>query len=280
MEKVRATQIALKALQTRKATLGIGAHQPVCPYVLAEAMGFDLRFVNIPSFEGMYLADEHVILISSDRPEGRKRFSCAHEIGHHVLGHGTFIDEVLENGSDSQEEAEANLFASFLLMPSSLVTGAIKRYGKTPETLTHVDVYTLSNYFGVSYLALVTHLYFNLKQIDRSNYQKLSKVDLKKVRKLLLPTAAAGQIVNVADWWQDKVIDIEVGDFVTLHNQCTIEQPHLFKRNLSNNQLVLEATASGIAKAYSSSGWSSFIKISRKKFTGLYQFRYEEEEED
>ena len=107
MNKVRANQIVAKALQTRKKFLNAGANSPICPYNLAEAMGFDIRFVNIPSFEGMYLADDGVILISADRPEGRKRFTCAHEIGHHVLGHGTVIDEIIGSGPDKEIEKEA-----------------------------------------------------------------------------------------------------------------------------------------------------------------------------
>lgn len=110
MNKARANEIALKALKVRKKFLGIGVHLPVCPYMLCDAIGLDLRFVKIPSFEGMYFANQKLVLISSDRPEGRKRFSCAHEIAHHILEHGTIIDEIISQGSNKQEEGGGGFF--------------------------------------------------------------------------------------------------------------------------------------------------------------------------
>ena len=121
MNKVRANQIAAKALQTRRNYLYVAPNVPICPFNLAEAMGFDVRFVDIPSLEGMYLADDLTILIGSLRPEGRKNFTCAHEIGHHILGHGTAIDEILNALPDKTIEQEADFFAAMLLMPLSAV---------------------------------------------------------------------------------------------------------------------------------------------------------------
>ncbi len=113
MNKVRANQIAAKALQIRKNYLYAGPSIPICPFNLAEAMGFDVRFVKISSFEGMYLSDKLIILIGAERPEGRKNFTCAHEIGHHVLGHGTVIDEVLNVTPDKVIEQEADFFQQY-----------------------------------------------------------------------------------------------------------------------------------------------------------------------
>ena len=72
IKKIRANQIAIQALRTRK-YLSATANSPICPYNLADAMGFDIRFVKISSFEGMYLADENMILVSAERPEGNCR---------------------------------------------------------------------------------------------------------------------------------------------------------------------------------------------------------------
>ncbi len=72
IKKIRANQIAIQALRTRK-YLSVNANSPICPYNLADAMGFDIRFVKISSFEGMYLADENMILVSAERPEGNCR---------------------------------------------------------------------------------------------------------------------------------------------------------------------------------------------------------------
>jgi Zn-dependent peptidase ImmA (M78 family) len=57
---------------------------------VAQQLGVEVRFTKISSMEGMYLRqDAPVILIASERPAGRQRFSCAHELGHHAFGDGT-----------------------------------------------------------------------------------------------------------------------------------------------------------------------------------------------
>ena len=147
MDRVRLNQIASKALRTRKKYLNVGPQYPICPYALAESMGLDVRFVRISSFEGMYIANQGLILISAERPEGRKRLTCAHEIGHNVLGHGTVIDEILECGSDKDQESDADFFASVLLAPSSALQATLNRYGKGAQEISEKDIYVLSKYF-------------------------------------------------------------------------------------------------------------------------------------
>jgi Zn-dependent peptidase ImmA (M78 family) len=279
VEKVRANLIAAKAIQTRKKYLNLAPYHPVCPYVLSEAMGFDLRFVNIPSFEGMYISEEHLILISAERPEGRKRFTCAHEIGHHVLGHGTVIDEIIKSGSDKEKEVEADFFAGILLMPSSSVSSAIRRYGKQYHTLDQQDAYILSKYFGVSYKAFITQLHYNLKLIDNATYQNLAKRKPQDIRKTIYDVDTNGQIIVIGDWWQEKAIDLEVNDHIIAHNNIHIDGPLILETIKVDGKNILKALSPGITRIYTDSGWSCFVKISRKKFNGLFQFKYEEDEE-
>ena len=68
------------------------ANVPLCPFDLAGEIGIEVRFVDIPSLEAMYVDDgTPKILIGADRPAGRQRFGCAHELGHHAFGHGTHV---------------------------------------------------------------------------------------------------------------------------------------------------------------------------------------------
>src|SRR5262245_50631313 len=65
---------------------------PICPFDLAEQIGIEVRFVGISSLEAVYVHDgTPMILIAADRPPGRQRFSCAHELGHYTFGHGTHL---------------------------------------------------------------------------------------------------------------------------------------------------------------------------------------------
>lgn len=69
------------------------------------------------------------ILINSDKPRARRRFTIAHELGHlalgHLLGGQVIVDETV--GGKSPEEKQANTFAAGLLMPAEGVRGAVKR---------------------------------------------------------------------------------------------------------------------------------------------------------
>lgn len=279
MQRVRAAQIASKALKARKTYMGIGAHVPVCPYSLCEAMGLDLRFVKIASFEGMYVANQNLILISSDRPEGRKRFTCAHEIGHHELGHGTVIDEMVTHGSDKQEEEEADLFAGMLLMPSSAVTRALTRYDVAADKMQNNDAYILSKYFGVSYQAFIFHIYRNLRLITYRQYQSLKNTELSEVREFISGVSTKSQVFSVGNWWDEKAIDLEVGDLVVSGDTLSIDGPMIIDELYHNfSHYVYKAVSPGIARLYSYH-WSCFAKVSRHKFQGFFQYKYDEEEE-
>lgn len=278
MEKIRATQVSTKALKIRKQYLGSEPHQPICPYALCDAMGLDLRFVKIPSFEGMYIAEENLVLISSDRPEGRKRFTCAHEIGHHVLGHGTIIDEIVETGSNNEEEQEADHFACVLLMPPSAVSRMLQRYGVTAENMSPCDAYSLSKYFGVSYSAFLSHIFINLRIINYKKYQDLKKKKLPSIRKSLSGLTTNAQIVSVGEWWDDRAVDIEVGDYVVSQSPLHIDGPEILTNVSHTEKFIYQAVRPGITRIYSDS-WSCFAKVSRYKFHGFYQYRYDEDEE-
>lgn len=278
MERIRAIQIASKALKTRKTYLGVGLHTPICPYSLCESMGLDLRFVRIPSFEGMYVANHNLVLISSERSEGRKRFTCAHEIGHHELGHETTIDEIVEHGSNKQEEQEADFFAGMLLMPSSAINRTLNRYGAVVEKLESNDAYILSRYFGVSYEAFIFHIHRNLRFINHKQYRKLKNIKLVDIRKSISGTTTKSQVFLIGDWWDEKAIELEVGDIVVSKKSLSIDGPQIFKK-LTQESFghMYEAVSPGITRLFNDN-WNCFSKISRQKFQGFFQYKYDEEE--
>lgn len=65
----------------------------------------------------------YIILINSREPPKRQRFTCAHELGHILLGH---VDELGKAYRDPQTddnpyERDANIFASRLLAPAIIL---------------------------------------------------------------------------------------------------------------------------------------------------------------
>ena len=279
MLKTRANQIVAKALKTRKKYLSASSNTPICPYNLADAMGFDIRFVKINSFEGMYLAEEGVILISAERPEGRKAFTCAHELGHHILGHGTIIDEIIEVGSDKEIEKEADFFASMLLMPPSVVKRAVNDTGANFNNLTNEQVYILSKYLGVSYLALINQMHFSLSLIDRNSYNRLKQGKLPQIKQNLLQRKTDAEVFVVGNWWRERAIDVSVGDHLIFDEVITIEGSSLDDSSDGSERIVYQAIKPGITKISNNNGWSAFVRVSKRKFVGMYQYMHEEDVE-
>jgi Zn-dependent peptidase ImmA (M78 family)/transcriptional regulator with XRE-family HTH domain len=94
------------------------------------------------------------VLINSDKPRLRRRFTIAHELGHLTLGHlhggELVIDETVRGRSPC--EREANAFAAGLLMPEEGVVGGWqrlqRRLGERPGPIDWIVWLAAS--FGVS----------------------------------------------------------------------------------------------------------------------------------
>jgi len=89
-------QALAKSAATRALRIRAEVHakpwEAIDVFDVAQQLGVEVRFTKISSMEGMYLRqDAPVILIASERPAGRQRFSCAHELGHHAFGDGTRV---------------------------------------------------------------------------------------------------------------------------------------------------------------------------------------------
>jgi len=96
-----------------------------------------------------------LIRVKSNIPEiGRKRFAIAHELGHWELHQGVSQllacteDDMVASCKTSVPEAEANYFASGLLMPTRLFTA---RTGGTSLSVALIS--ELANHFGASFTA-------------------------------------------------------------------------------------------------------------------------------
>lgn len=108
------------------------------------------------------------VLINSDKPRVRRRFTIAHELGHlalgHLLGGQVIVDETVRG--KSPHEQQANAFAAGLLMPAEGVHGTVgrlkERLGDPPDPLEWI-VWLVAS-FGVSEQAAAYRL-ANLRMI-------------------------------------------------------------------------------------------------------------------
>jgi len=117
---------------------------------------------------GLLLPARWEIWVRRDEPAPRRRFTVAHEIGHHLLhSDGAAVlcrpaDVETAQGTERAREREANRFAAELLMPEAMVREDADRDGPNPIAL--------APRFGVSDVAmgfrLVTLGYMEALPVD------------------------------------------------------------------------------------------------------------------
>jgi len=146
---------ASKIFETLWASQGF----PVDPVSIAQKMGLQVLDTDLPaSVSGALIKEagkDPIIALHHTDHSNRKRFTCAHELGHYVSRIES-NDESVEyeyvdlrgpsaaNGTDP-EEVFANKFAANLLMPEKIIRN-LSKSGKS-----HFDI---AMFFGVSTEAL------------------------------------------------------------------------------------------------------------------------------
>jgi Zn-dependent peptidase ImmA (M78 family) len=138
-------QAAKTALEYRVRN-GLALDAPCDVYELIVRQSLELRFMEVKSLEGFYLSDGTAgqINVCGYRPAGLQRFTAAHELGHHVFGHGSTFDPQLDYAdrfsSVSAEERLAELFARYLLMPRRAVHKGLANIGADLKKLQSFEV--------------------------------------------------------------------------------------------------------------------------------------------
>jgi Zn-dependent peptidase ImmA (M78 family)/DNA-binding XRE family transcriptional regulator len=124
----------------------------------AERFGLYAFSLNLPSgFDGASLAVGRggVALINGGADPGRRRFTLAHEVGHHLLADEYSADFDVTAGAEERERL-INAFAIHLLMPRPSVGS---RWKELVGTLgVHGAAITVSAEYGVSWSASIPHL--------------------------------------------------------------------------------------------------------------------------
>lgn len=135
---------------------------PIDPVKIAASMGVKVLKSELPpEVSGAIIkqqGQDAIIYLSADDSDQRKRFTCAHELGHfyqHLgddkIGYVDLRHDTLSAAASQPEEIFANQFAAHLLMPET----EIKRRCRDSKV-------ELTAYFGVSAEALKYRL-MNLK---------------------------------------------------------------------------------------------------------------------
>ncbi|GLW58894.1 ImmA/IrrE family metallo-endopeptidase [Kitasatospora phosalacinea] len=122
---------------------------------------------------GLYVAADDggpACMLNAGLDEVEARHTLAHELGHHVLGHGTTLDHEVPSPQAwgegwPEHEKAAEVFASWFLMPLPAVRAALDLSGiRTPTAPEHA--YRIARWLGTPYATTVRHL-IRLKFITR-----------------------------------------------------------------------------------------------------------------
>lgn len=268
----------LAALRIRR-DAGIGLTSPLNIHDVAERHGVEVWLSPISSLEGFYCSSPGpMIILNSLRPEGRKAYTCAHEFGHHVFGHGTKADtQGVGLYSNNKEEFLVDCFAGFLLMPRAAVCHAFLVRGWNYRMPTPQQVYAIACLFGVGYTTLIHHMRASITLLDEK-----SADDLEKVRIQIIQSDLGGRtgssVIPVDENWVGRPVDITVGDRLLVPDQIQAEATCLFGPVEGTRGRFFEAKRPGVGRLRSHKGeWSAFVRVSRREYMGKSAYRFMED---
>lgn len=271
----------LKADQVRM-QLGLNMFQPINIFDACADLGLSVRFVDI-NMEGMYFKQKDgshpTIFLSNQRPLPRRCYSCAHELGHHVFGHGTKLDALSDQTgrSDAYDDDEllVDSFAGALLMPVAGIEAAFTKRKWIANQLSPVDLYTVCSMFGIGYHTLIYHCRSN-KVITEMKASSLLKVTPAKIFKSLFLSGTDNSHFKIIDNYSKlSVVDLEVSNYIILPPSVQIEGDHLQKKQVTTVGTGYLAIKPGIVRAASPDGsMGAFIRIQNFQYVGLAENRH------
>ena len=130
-------------------------------------LSVDVRYAELEEVSGLTFHSDrgNRILVNSSHAPTRRRFTLAHELGHHLLhpGHQLVVDsdvrvsrrDATSSLATQQQEIEANAFAAELLMPREFVRDHLSTLvGDSDEVDREQIVSELAGRFDVSQQAM------------------------------------------------------------------------------------------------------------------------------
>jgi Zn-dependent peptidase ImmA (M78 family) len=280
---------AMQAAAATRAKAKLNQAGPICIYGLCETLGVAVRFNNI-NMEGMYQRGRPPrIHLSARRPLPRRAYNCAHELGHHVFGHGSSIDELREDAKaqpwEDPKEFLADTFAGFILMPIIGLRRAFSVRGWTPETATPAQIFTIACEFGVGYGTLLTHLSAGVNMLSRGRTAALHRTTPKALRIDILGALTPEPLIVADRHRAAPILDAEVKTLLLLPAGTEATGGGLaFERDLAAGRLF-RAVKPGIFQA-GSGDWAVFVRVAPVQknepygYVGLAQYRHLEEDPD
>jgi Zn-dependent peptidase ImmA (M78 family) len=275
---------AMQAAVATRAKAKLDQVGPICVYELCETLGVVVRFNKI-NMEGMYQRGiPPRIHLSARRPLARRAYNCGHELGHHVFGHGSSIDELREDAKanpwDDPNEFLVDTFAGFIVMPIIGLRRAFTVRGLSPETATPAQLLTIACDFGVGYRTLLTHLAFSVNMLSRGRRIVLQRATPQSLRAEILGALTSEPLIVADQHRPGPTLDAEVETLLLLPPGTEVTGEGLaYERQFARGRLY-RAVRPGIVQANAPGAWSAFIRVAPKEYAGLARYRHLEEDPD
>lgn len=277
-------EAARRALQLRR-SLSVPREYAVNVFDIASSIGVEIQFLDLPSLEGMFYRgpDPKIILPSiRHRSRGRVAFSCAHELGHFDLGHGTRVDEYIVNRDEGPaerplEELTADTFAATFLMPRPAVLERFHCRGLILQDASPIQIFQAATELDVGYGTLCKHLRYALELVDNSWLASRTRVTPKQLRESIAPGLHCSRLVLLDQWWPHISIDLEVGDCIAVSSAGRLEAPPSFlKLQDYSSPVILRAQTAGEVQLTIDDRQFD-VRVARAGYVGLYKYRFLEE---
>ncbi|WPB79807.1 ImmA/IrrE family metallo-endopeptidase [Archangium violaceum] len=274
-----------KALEIREVG-ELDDESPICVYKLCEKLSVRVQFRAIASMEGMYVAGEPPqIYLSSLRPLGRRAFTCGHELGHHVFGHGSAIDELRKEDEAhpvfKPDEFLVNAFSGFLLMPQLGVRNAFRVRGWDLGSASPEQVFTVACHFGVGYETLANHLGYSINEISPTRVKELEKTKLPAIRRSLLGHPSDHPLIVADRHYQHPTLDVEVGTQVLMPAGVVADRSNLSLVEDLHGGRLFQAEKPGLVQVHDPKGaWAIIVRIARFQYEGLAKYRHVEDADE
>lgn len=271
----------MQASITARIEAGIDLKSPTCIYSLCEAFRITVRFNDI-NMEGMYdRGPKPRIHVSALRPLARRNFTCAHELGHHIFGHGSTIDELRDdqakNTSHPPNEVLADAFAAFVLMPTLGLREAFSRHGINPNAASASDMYAIACNFGVGQATLVTHLH-SIGMITFDKRAALGKITPKMIRTELLGDSVSEPLTVADQYWNSPTLDAEEGALLLLPAGVVVDTTILMpERDLAAGKLFRTVKPGITRVVIPGTPWATYVRVARQQYVGLARYRHLED---
>lgn len=284
MSKQELARQALAAALKLRQQHNIELWEPISIYDLAQDMGIEVRFLDVPSLEEIYLKTTipRKIIVSSLRPSVRQVFNCAHGIGHSVFNHGDTYHELAAKAQSGtqfdSDEFLADTFAGFLLMPKVCVSRGFADRGLDPKSSEPSNFYAIACWLGVGYSTLIDHMVLSLRMLSLSRGESLKKLTPKQIRSSILGYEITEDLIIVDSHWGGRAIDVQVGDLILLPAGTESEGQCITFHKSHPQGVIFQAISPGIGRVFHwNNSWAGYVRVAKRDFVGRACFRHLED---